>query len=86
VTSYALDITLLCFYRLQNNQTLAFAEFEKQQWQEHFSNVTWEDFQNETVKRQLRTLSVLGVSALTETELSEVSRLCTTNFFCQHET
>jgi hypothetical protein len=61
---------------LQTAQTLAFAQFEKEQWQQHFSNVSWENFENETVKRQLRTLSVLGVSALDDAELSEVSRHC----------
>lgn len=54
-------------------QTLEFAKFEKEQWQLHFSNVSWENFQNETVKRQLRTLSVLGVSALDDAELSELN-------------
>jgi hypothetical protein len=70
---------LLCFYVLQEEQTLAFAQFEKEQWQQHFSNVTWENFENDTVKRQLRTLSVLGVSALDNAQLSEVRRLCTAN-------
>jgi hypothetical protein len=46
----------------------------------HFSNVSWEDFKDETVKRQLRTLSVLGVSALSDEELSEVSRHCINGF------
>jgi hypothetical protein len=48
----------------------------KEQWKQHFSNVSWEDFENETVKRQLRILSVLGISALEEAELSEVSDHC----------
>jgi len=56
-----------------NTQALAFAKFEKEQWELHFSNVSWEDFQNETVKRQLRVLSVLGVSALNDEELSELN-------------
>jgi hypothetical protein len=68
------------FCRLQNTQALAFAKFEKEQWELHFSNVSWEDFQNETVKRQLRVLSVLGVSALNDEELSEVSRHCLNGF------
>ncbi|GFG29388.1 hypothetical protein Cfor_04455 [Coptotermes formosanus] len=56
-----------------NEQALAFAQFEKEQWQLHFSNVSWEDFKNETVRRQVRTLSVLGVSALDDNELSELN-------------
>jgi hypothetical protein len=68
------------FLSLQNTQALAFAKFEKEQWELHFSNVSWEDFQNETVKRQLRVLSVLGVSALNDEELSEVSRHCINGF------
>lgn len=69
-----------CFCRLQNTQSLAFAKFEKEQWQLHFSNVSWEDFQNETVRRQVRILSVLGVSALSDEELSEVSSHCINSF------
>jgi hypothetical protein len=61
---------------LQNTQSLIFAKFEKEQWELHFSNVSADDFQNETVKRQVRILSVLGVSALSDEELSEVSRHC----------
>jgi hypothetical protein len=61
-------------------QALAFAKFEKEQWQQHFSNVSWEDFEDETVKRQIRTLSVLGVSALDDKELSDVSHHCITDF------
>jgi hypothetical protein len=76
--SYLRDILL---FLSQNKQALAFAKFEKEQWELHFSNVSWEDFQNETVKRQLRTLSVLGVSALSDEELSEVSRHCINGFF-----
>jgi peptidyl-dipeptidase A len=56
-----------------NTQALAFARFEKEQWELHFSNVSWEDFQTETVQRQVRTLSVLGVSALSDDELSELN-------------
>jgi hypothetical protein len=68
------------FCRLQNKQALAFAQFEKEQWELHFSNVSWEDFQDETVRRQVRTLSVLGVSALNDEEFSEVSRHCINGF------
>jgi len=56
-----------------NTQALAFAKFEKEQWELHFSNVSWEDFTDETVQRQVRTLSVLGVSALNDEELSELN-------------
>jgi len=56
-----------------NTQALAFAQFEKEQWELHFSNVSWEDFQNETVQRQVRILSVLGVSALDDKDLSELN-------------
>ncbi|PSN43501.1 Angiotensin-converting enzyme [Blattella germanica] len=57
----------------KNQQTLAFAQFEKEQWEEHFRGVDWQSFQNETVKRQLRALSILGVSALNDTTLSELN-------------
>ncbi|XP_069675481.1 angiotensin-converting enzyme-like isoform X2 [Periplaneta americana] len=54
-------------------QTLAFAQFEKEQWEQHFRGVDWQNFQNETVKRQLKTLSVLGISALNDSALSELN-------------
>ena len=69
-----------CFCRLQNRQALAFAKFEKEQWALHFSNVSRDDFENETVRRQVRILSVLGVSALNEEDLSEVSCHCINGF------
>ncbi|XP_067013279.2 angiotensin-converting enzyme [Anabrus simplex] len=58
--------------------TLEYARFEKEQWEKHFRGVNYRNFKNETVKRQLEYLTILGLPALSDDKLSLLNN-CTTS-------
>ncbi|XP_046389706.1 angiotensin-converting enzyme-like [Ischnura elegans] len=56
-------------------ETATFSAFEKEQWLKWFKGLKWETFKNETVKRQIRKLAVLGVAALEPDDLAKLKQL-----------
>lgn len=58
----------------QVNETLISAEFEKSHWEEYFKDLNPDDYQNELIQREVRSLKVLGSAALSTEKLTNVSK------------
>ncbi|XP_017782037.1 PREDICTED: angiotensin-converting enzyme-like [Nicrophorus vespilloides] len=72
--NYATDITNKNS-DLVTEQTLITAKFEKDVFNEWFKDAKLDEFKNESVKRQLKFLKIVGDAALDETELTKYTKV-----------
>ncbi|XP_071443429.1 angiotensin-converting enzyme-like [Hetaerina americana] len=72
---YNTDVSNPDTLKALEKETAAFSAFEKEQWLKWFKGLKWESFKNETMKRQIRKLAVLGVAALEPEELAKLKKL-----------
>lgn len=49
------------------------AEFEKSHWEEYFKDLNPDDYKNEIIQREVKSLKVLGNAALSTEKLTNVS-------------
>lgn len=58
---------------LQTNLTLEIAEHNKKIWKQYFKDAVPEMYKDESIKRQIEFLHILGTSALDQDKLSQVN-------------
>lgn len=58
---------------MQNEKSLKFATFKKDQFNKYFKDVKVDDYTNVTIKRQLMLLKDMGVSILNDVDLTELN-------------
>lgn len=71
----ATDVNNQTKWDILAKQMLSLAQFEKEQYNFYFKNLSATDFQDEKIQRQLKFLSKLGIQILNDDRLAEWTRV-----------
>ena len=59
----------------KTNKSVEVARYRQESWEQYITQFEYEYFTNESLKRQFELLQTLGISALSEEDLTNVRRL-----------